>query len=85
MASHQVADGKDDLQIWGVVANVLNKQSQTVDMRWSSGLGVGRWTNTPHRKKKKISILRNVTTDLGLTEIILLIIDAVMVILKLIA
>jgi hypothetical protein len=31
MACLQVADGEAALQIWRVVANILNKQSQTVD------------------------------------------------------
>jgi hypothetical protein len=42
MARPQVADGADDLQIWRVAANILNKQSQTADMRWSSALELGR-------------------------------------------
>jgi hypothetical protein len=31
MKHPQVADGGDDLQIWRVAVNILNKQSQTVD------------------------------------------------------
>ena len=31
--------------IWRVAANKLNKQSQTADKGWSSGLGVGRGAN----------------------------------------
>jgi hypothetical protein len=45
MARPQVADGGDGLQIWRVAANILNKQSQTVDKGWSSNLGVGRGAN----------------------------------------
>jgi hypothetical protein len=45
MARPQVADGEDGLQIWRVAANVLNKQSRTVDKGWSSNLGVERGTN----------------------------------------
>jgi hypothetical protein len=45
MARPQVADGEDGLQIWRVVANVLNKQSRTADTGWSSSLGVGRGAN----------------------------------------
>jgi hypothetical protein len=41
MARPQVADGGDDLQIWRVAANILNKQSRTADKGWSSSLGVG--------------------------------------------
>jgi hypothetical protein len=43
-ARPQVADG-DGLQIWRVVANILNKQSRTADKGWSSSLGVGRGVN----------------------------------------
>jgi hypothetical protein len=45
MARPQVADGGDDLQIWRVSANILNKQSQTADKRWYFRLGVGRRAN----------------------------------------
>jgi hypothetical protein len=45
MARPQVADGGDGLQIWGVAANILNKQSRTADKGWSSSLGVGRGAN----------------------------------------
>jgi hypothetical protein len=31
MAYHQVVDGGDDLQVWKVAVNVLDKQSQTAD------------------------------------------------------
>jgi hypothetical protein len=46
MARPQAADGGDDLQIWRVAANILNKQSRTADEGW---LGVG--LITPHRKR----------------------------------
>jgi hypothetical protein len=36
-----VADGGDDLQIWRVTANILNKQLWTTDKEWSSSLEVG--------------------------------------------
>jgi hypothetical protein len=53
MAQPQVVDGEDILQIWRVAANVLNKQSGTVDKRWSSSFGVlGMRLPTPHRKNK---------------------------------
>jgi hypothetical protein len=45
MARPQVADGGNGLQIWRVAANILNKQSRTVDKGWSSSLGVGLWAN----------------------------------------
>jgi hypothetical protein len=45
MARLQVANGGDDLQIWRVGANMLNKQSRTTDRERSSSLGVGRGVN----------------------------------------
>jgi hypothetical protein len=36
----------DGLHIWGVAANILNKQSRTADNGWSSILGVGRGLTT---------------------------------------
>jgi hypothetical protein len=42
MARPQVADGEDGLQIWRVVANILNKQSRTADKGCSPRFGVGR-------------------------------------------
>ena len=35
-----------------VDANILNKQAQTADTRWSSRLGVGRSGNSSPQKKK---------------------------------
>jgi len=40
----RVAEGGGGLQIWGVVARILNKQSRTADKGWSSSLGVGSET-----------------------------------------
>jgi len=40
-----VVDGGDDLQIWKVAVNILNKQLWTADSGWSSSLGVGPWAN----------------------------------------
>ena len=37
--------------IWRVAANVLNKQSRTVDKKWSSSLRVGRNANNSSPKK----------------------------------
>jgi hypothetical protein len=42
MARTWVADGGHGLQIWRVAANVLNKQSRTVDKGSSSSLEFGR-------------------------------------------
>jgi hypothetical protein len=63
MARPQVADGGDALQVWRVAANILNKQSQTVDKGWSSSLGVGREAN--YSSPLKISLLRKTTRSLG--------------------
>jgi hypothetical protein len=43
MASPQVGDGGDGLQIWRVAANILNKQSWTVNKGWSSSLRGWAW------------------------------------------
>jgi hypothetical protein len=45
MASPQVADGGDGLQIWRVAANILKNRSRTADKGWSSSLGVWRGAN----------------------------------------
>ena len=41
----RVADGGVGLQIWRLVANILNKQSWTADQEWSFSLGVWREAN----------------------------------------
>jgi hypothetical protein len=41
-----VEDGEDGMQIWRVAADILNKQSRTVDKALSSSLGVGRGDDT---------------------------------------
>jgi hypothetical protein len=38
MACPTTSDGGESLQIWRVAANILNKQSQTADMGWSSSM-----------------------------------------------
>jgi hypothetical protein len=45
MAYHRDADRGDGLQISRVAANILNKQSRTVDNGRSLSLGVGREPN----------------------------------------
>jgi hypothetical protein len=47
MAGPRVADGRDDLQLWRLAANILNKQPRTNDKGWSSSLRVGRGPNNP--------------------------------------
>jgi hypothetical protein len=51
MAHPRVADEGDGLQIWRVVANVLNRQSRRADKEWSSSLGGGEGLTIPHCKK----------------------------------
>ena len=43
--SPHVADGGVSLQLWRLVANILNKKSKTTDQEWSSRLGVSREAN----------------------------------------
>jgi hypothetical protein len=43
MAGPQVADEGDGLKAWRVTENILNKQSQTGNMRWSSSFGGLVW------------------------------------------
>jgi hypothetical protein len=50
MTRPQVAVGGDVVQIWKVVANMLNKQSPAVDKGWSFALRVVRGLMTHHRK-----------------------------------
>jgi hypothetical protein len=47
----QVVVGEDGFQIWKVTANVLNKQSWTVDEWWSSSLVLGEELITLHCKR----------------------------------
>jgi hypothetical protein len=45
---HGVSSGHgfgEGLQLWPVAENILNKQSQTADKRWSSTFGVRRGDN----------------------------------------
>jgi hypothetical protein len=71
MTRPQVANGGDGLQIWGVAANILNKQSRTADKVWSTSSGVVR--GTKHSSHKKIvCLLRNVTKGLESGQIICL-------------
>jgi hypothetical protein len=45
MVHLQVAFG-DDLKVWMVAMNILNKQSQAFDKGWSSSLRIGHGANT---------------------------------------
>jgi hypothetical protein len=47
MARPRVVDRGDGPQIWRVIANILNKQSSTVDSGWSYSLGGGRGAKKP--------------------------------------
>jgi hypothetical protein len=68
MASPQIVDGGDALQIWRVAANMLNNQSWTADIGWFSSFGVGCWANSS--SPQKIVLLRNITQNLGLERIL---------------
>jgi hypothetical protein len=50
MSCPQVAGGEDASKFGGEVANILNKQSQTVNKVWYSNLGVGWKVKTHHNK-----------------------------------
>jgi hypothetical protein len=45
MAHPLAANGGDSLHICRVAANIVNKQSQTANKRWSSSLGTGHGFN----------------------------------------
>jgi hypothetical protein len=49
MVSPRVVDGGEDLQVWWVAANILNKQSRTSNKGWCSSLGVGRGADKSSR------------------------------------
>jgi len=48
-AHHLIAD-EEVLKIGSVAANILNKQSETTDKRWTSSFEIGRELNTHPRK-----------------------------------
>jgi hypothetical protein len=54
----------EELQMWRVTANILNRQSQTADKRWYSSLEVARAANNSALEKKKSSKLQNMTQGL---------------------
>jgi hypothetical protein len=45
MARPQVDDEGNGSQLWGVAANILNKQPLIADKGWSSSFGIGRGAN----------------------------------------
>jgi hypothetical protein len=51
MAHPWVVVRGDSLQIWRIVVNILNKQSQPVNKGWSSSMGAGEVLTAPHSKK----------------------------------
>jgi len=61
MARLRIADGEDCFQIWRIAANILNKQSWTVDKGHFSSLWVGRGANNSSLQKKVL--LYNVTQE----------------------
>jgi hypothetical protein len=42
---------RNDLQLWKVAVNILNKQQQINDKGWSPSLGLGVGLTTLHSKK----------------------------------
>jgi hypothetical protein len=49
MVRPRIADGGDDLHMWRVAANILNKQWRTASKGCCSGLWVGQGSKAPHR------------------------------------
>jgi hypothetical protein len=47
--------GGDNLQMWRIAVNILNKQSWTADKGLSSSLGLGMGLTTPHHKNKLVT------------------------------
>jgi hypothetical protein len=65
MARPQDADEGETLQLWSVAANILNNHLRRAENGWSSILELGVGLTTPHRKKKKRSLLRKTTRSPG--------------------
>ena len=63
MARPEVANGETTSSIWGIAANIFNKQSRKADKGWSSRLGVGLAANSSLPKKQ--ALLRNEYMGLG--------------------
>jgi hypothetical protein len=68
MAHPWVAGTGDGLQIWRVAANILNKQSWTADIEWSSSLGVGWGANNPSLKNSMFVTKRYTQPQAGCCE-----------------
>jgi hypothetical protein len=51
MVYPQVADRGNNLHIWSIDANIVNKKSQTAIKGWSSRWGFGFRITTPHHKE----------------------------------
>jgi hypothetical protein len=45
MVYPQSVDRGEGFKIWRIVVNILNKQLETADKEWSSGLGIGKGAN----------------------------------------
>jgi hypothetical protein len=52
VAHPRVADGRDDLQLWRLAANILNKQPRTNARGSPPAWGLRVRLTTPHRKKQ---------------------------------
>jgi hypothetical protein len=76
MAYTQVEVGRNPLLIRKVGANIFNKQSQTANTGWTSNLGVGRRSRTPHRISyftKWLIRLRNTTRNCIISIFVILV------------
>jgi hypothetical protein len=62
---HEVADEGNGLQVWRIIANILNKQLQAATRGGPPDLGLDMGLIT---YLKEISILQNVTQGLGLGQ-----------------
>jgi len=63
------ADGGDGLQMWGVIANMLNEQWLTTDKGGPPVYGLDDALTTSRRKKKE-ELLMKCSTDPGLGRIL---------------
>jgi hypothetical protein len=49
-----IVDGGNSLQLWKVAADILNKQSWTTNMRWSSNLEIEQGANNLSAKSNML-------------------------------
>jgi hypothetical protein len=65
MECPQVVDGRDDLHIWRVTANILDKHLLTADTVWSSNFGVGLGANNSLPQKPTCYEMLHRASDLN--------------------